>query len=179
MNVLHNTDSKIQYFLPQYHFNEIHSKTIRASTKKIYPVIRHLDFNASRVTRWLFKIRGLSLKNLCFDEMVDNGSFFTIYEKENEEWVIGLLSESLKTPSRLESQQSFNNWNPGRGLKIVWNFRLNTINSNMVIVSTETRVLCLNKKVKLIFSVYWFFIRPFSGLIRKEMLRILKNKCEP
>jgi hypothetical protein len=32
-------------------------------------------------------------------------------------------------------------------------------------------------KARLIFALYWILICPFSGLIRREMLRIIKMKA--
>ena len=61
-------------------------------------------------------------------------------------------------------------------LKITLNFLMSEIGPGQTEVSTETRVQCLGKTMKRRFSIYWFFIRPFSGLIRREMLRILKKQ---
>ena len=168
----------IDAYLPHYHYNEIHSKIINAPAAVIYTKLRHLNFHSSWISRVLFKLRGLSTKNMTFDRMVDNGSFFTMHEKENEEWIVGLLAESFKFAETLQHGKNFKEWNPGSGVKIAWNFKLNGLADNKVKVSTETRVQCLNRKTLLIFSVYWFFVRPFSGLIRLEMLRILKKECE-
>jgi hypothetical protein len=62
------------------------------------------------------------------------------------------------------------------GLKIFWNFYFKSVSDNETVVSTETRILCLSAKVKRRFSVYWFFVRPFNGLIRLEILRLIKKK---
>jgi hypothetical protein len=167
----------IDYYLPEFDYNEIHSKIINAPLDKVYNNLRHLDFAASWISRWLFKIRGLGTNAMSFDLMVDTGSFFTIYEKENNEWVVGLLADSFRMPVNLTADQDFRDWNPGKGIKIAWNFKCDVLNKDKVKVSTETRIKCLNKKSKFVFSIYWFFVRPFSGLIRREMLRILDLKC--
>jgi hypothetical protein len=60
--------------------------------------------------------------------------------------------------------------------KVGWSFCFKEREDGTTEIVTETRVLCLNKTTKFVFSVYWFFIRPFSGLIRFEMLRLIKNK---
>ena len=168
----------IDHYLPAYDYNEIHSKIINAPVGTVYSNLRHLDFSSSWISRILFKMRGLGTNAMSFDLMVDTGSFFTVYEKENSEWVVGLLSESFKMPSTLDNNQDFRDWNPGRGIKIAWNFKCDAITKKRVRVITETRIKCLNKKSRYIFSLYWFFIRPFSGLIRREMLRILAAKCQ-
>jgi hypothetical protein len=168
----------INYYLPDYHFNEIHSKNLKAPLDKIYRTLRQLDFSKSWVISGLFKIRGLKTNKMSFDKMIDTDSFFTIYEKENKEWVIGLLADSFKMPTLLKHLENFNDWDPGKGVKIAWNFLLQEMENGNVKVSTETRIQCLSKKAKFFFAVYWVLVRPFSGLIRLEMLRILKNKSE-
>jgi len=45
-------------------------------------------------------------------------------------------------------------------------------------LTTETRIKCLDEDSRSRFGWYWAFIRPFSGLIRMEMLRAIKRKAE-
>jgi hypothetical protein len=168
----------IDNYLAEYDYNEIHHRIIHAPVDKIYNTLRHLDFSESWISRLLFKIRGLNTKNMSFDRMVDRDSFFTIYEKQNREWLVGLLAESFKAAVFLDHPENFKEWNPGKGIKIAWNFLLQENGPQNVKVSTETRILCLNRKSWFIFSLYWALVRPFSGLIRKEMLRVLQNKCQ-
>ena len=46
------------------------------------------------------------------------------------------------------------------------------------LLSTETRILCLGPKALKRFRAYWMVIRPFSGIVRKEWLRIAKKMAE-
>jgi hypothetical protein len=45
-------------------------------------------------------------------------------------------------------------------------------------VATETRIVCTDEASRRAFLRYWRVIRPFSGLIRLEMLRLLRNAAE-
>ena len=99
----------INHYLPDYHYNEIHYEIINAPLNKIYNNLRHLNFGESWISRLLFKIRGLKTDNMSFNKMVDTDSFFTIYEKENEEWLIGLLAESFKVSNLLKAQEVLSN----------------------------------------------------------------------
>jgi len=45
-------------------------------------------------------------------------------------------------------------------------------------VSTETRVLCYGRNERILFRCYWTVIGFFSGLIRKEMLQMVKRNSE-
>jgi len=45
-------------------------------------------------------------------------------------------------------------------------------------VATETRVISYGRPAKLFFRIYWQLIAPFSGLIRREMLRMIEREME-
>ena len=63
-------------------------------------------------------------------------------------------------------------------IKVVWNFQFEKLEKDKTKVSTETRVLCVAPITKLTFGLYWSIIKPFSGLIRKKMLKIIKDDSE-
>ena len=41
------------------------------------------------------------------------------------------------------------------------------------LLSTETRILATDPRARRAFAAYWWFIRPASGAIRREVLRIV------
>jgi hypothetical protein len=56
--------------------------------------------------------------------------------------------------------------------KVATNFLVTRRGSGFCLLSTETRILCLGPKALSSFRRYWTLIRPFSGLIRREWLRL-------
>ena len=46
------------------------------------------------------------------------------------------------------------------------------------LLSTETRVLAPDPGTRRAFATYWFFIRPASGAIRREVLRRVAHRAE-
>ena len=44
-------------------------------------------------------------------------------------------------------------------------------------VSTETRIACADDGARRRFGPYWFFVRPFSGLIRRIWLREIRRQA--
>ncbi|EGH05146.1 hypothetical protein PSYAE_24927, partial [Pseudomonas amygdali pv. aesculi str. 0893_23] len=44
---------------------------------------------------------------------------------------------------------------------------------------TETRVQCLDAVALRQFRPYWYLIRPFSGLIRRRVLKAIQRKVLP
>jgi hypothetical protein len=147
----------IDRYLPGYTYNEFHKKVINASAEKCFLAAKQLDMRESFITTFLMKLRGLPTKDLTLQGFIKNICFTCLEENPNEEFIIDASQHNTK---------------------IIWNFYFKVIEDNRTLVSTETRVLCLTKRSKLLFSVYWFFVKPFSGLIRLEMLRLIRRKAE-
>ena len=62
--------------------------------------------------------------------------------------------------------------------KAVWNFTTESLAPGRTRVTTITRIATPDPATKRSFGRYWRVIRPFSGLIRIEMLRALKRRAE-
>ncbi len=145
----------IDKYLPHYTYYEHHHTIIKAGAKDCFLTTKELDMSDSWITKILMKLRGLPTKDLKLQGFLQNICFTYIEEDPFKEFVI-------------DASQP--------GLKIFWNFYFKPVSENVTVVSTETRILCLSAKVKRLFSLYWFFVRPFSGLIRIEILRLIKKE---
>ncbi|NUR84662.1 MAG: hypothetical protein HOY71_11310 [Nonomuraea sp.] len=64
---------------------------------------------------------------------------------------------------------------PGYG-KAVISMRLEAVGASATRAITETRVLCTDEDSRRAMARYWWLIRPFSGLIRRVMLRALRDR---
>lgn len=147
----------INKYLPQFTFNEYHKSFINASAKDCFLAARNLDMRKSFLTKILMKLRGLPTKDLTLQGFIKNIGFTYLEENPYHEFVIDASQKNIK---------------------IAWNFYFETIEKNKTLVSTETRILCLTKQSKSLFSLYWFFVKSFSGLIRLEMLRLIRKNVE-
>jgi hypothetical protein len=163
-------------YLPRFHFSEEHSIVIGCKPELIWPIIVQGDMSSSWVIRLLFALRGMPARMTTIQGL-NEGKFITLEEKENQELIIGLIGQFWKSNGNLQTfnPENFITWNIKGFLKATWNFELIPTNEGTRVV-TETRVLCLDERSLRKFKRYWFFIRPFSGLIRKEILRGLKKK---
>ena len=162
--------------LSDYTFREYHQTVVHASPALVYTAILNLNFRKSRVIHTLFRLRGLRTGTLR--EMLDSGMFHQIASKQGEELLIALLvDEKGRIVSRLSSKE-FRDAAPKRGLRIAWNFLLLPRDANSIMLSTETRVRCHGVPAYLLFAPYWLMIRPFSGWIRREMLKLIKGDAE-
>jgi hypothetical protein len=187
-----NTPTLIDAFLPAYDVAERHQMRVRARIEQVYAAVRRLDLGGSGVVRMLFWFRELPAfflrpsnwgaagrLGLTLDVLLDSG-FVLLGERPNEELVLGLVGR-FWTPSgdiqRLTLKEFRNFQRPGYA-KAVWNFSLSGQAGGTTLLTTETRVLCLDATSRKRFLAYWSFVGPFSGLIRRRILRSIKRQAE-
>jgi len=164
-------------YMPDYAYTEVHDLEIPAKRADVYDTARHLDFSQSAVTRGLFKLRRLHANSLAIDDLLSGDGFTLLDELPPEEFVIGLAGTGIATPAPIQSGEHFTSLVLPRGIKIAWNFRTEVAAPELTRLRTETRVACYGRAAKLVFAAYWAVVRPFSGLIRKEMLRQVRDQA--
>ena len=160
-------------YIPEFQFNEIHKTVVNATASEAYKTTMELDLSKSRVIEILFKLRGLPFNSNEFAEINRNMRFTLLEEIPYSEFLYGFWF-STKTEWVVDLNEFIND-STKYNAKVGWSFCFNQRTDGTTEIITETRVLCLNKISKFVFTIYWFFIRPFSGLIRLEMLRLLKD----
>ena len=168
----------IDDFLPEYDFVETHSIAIDASVEQVYAAANEVDFADSFIVKCLLRLRGMSgeavsLRNLEYSK------FKILGERLNKEVLIGLAGRFWTPWGDMQTvdASNFREFDKRGYAKAVWNFSLDG-SSNGTNLTTETRIRCLDVGSRRSFGFYWTFIQPFSGLIRKEMLRTIKLKAE-
>lgn len=172
----------IDEFLDVYDFSERHETKIRASRERVYAAVNTAELTDSWIIWGLFALRGLGWSNrakkLTLREMTGSG-FAILGEKPNEEILLGLAGKFWTPTGQLQKIDSgnFREFNEKGFAKAVWNFSLDETGGE-TLLKTETRIRCLDEESRQSFALYWTLIKPFSGLIRTEMLRIIKEKAE-
>jgi hypothetical protein len=167
-------------FLPSYHFNEVHSIKIAASPSEVEKVLREFDFSGSRLIKLLFAVRGLPPNLATGIASLEQMGFVVLGQEDEKEIVFGLIGKFWTTKGDIVrvTKEEFTSFpHPGYA-KAAWNFLIDPIISGECILSTETRIICADEDSKKFFSRYWFIIKPFSRLIRKEMLKQVKKNVE-
>jgi hypothetical protein len=169
----------IDQYLPKFHYSEKHAIRISSVPEIISGCLENLDFRNSRVISFLFWLRGMPAKMRSLEGLTNDG-FFELDRQPNKEVVIGLAGQFWKSNGNLQkiAPEDFVPFDKPDFLKGVWNFYIQQLDTNICVLSTETRVYCTSDKSRKKFSRYWFFIKPFSGLIRMEMLRSIKKSSE-
>lgn len=172
-------DTLINRYMPTYQFNEYHEIIGYGSPALYFKAAKQMDMAESFIVKSLFWLRGIPIKDLRLSGFLQNMHFTYLDENLPKEFLIAFwLRPDVKGPVLIDDKERFIKEIDPWIQKVTWNFRFETVKNEKIRISTETRVFCLNKKTMKVFSVYWFFIRPFSGLIRKRMLRMIKRKVE-
>ena len=182
------TADRIDQLLPAFDFRAGYEIRINAPRERVYECLLHLDFRDLWLTRVLMTLRSgkRTPRNAVPADLHQRfrGTGFVILEEvPNEELVIGVAGRFWRldggrfkelTPSNFQ-EFSRTGWT-----KAAWNFKLTTEsgNSQMTLLSTETRIQCLGRAARWKFGAYWGLVGPFSGLIRKELLKHVKEKAE-
>ena len=94
--------------------------------------------------------------------------------------ILGLAGQFWKPTARLLriAPNAFRTFSRPAYCKAAWNLRIEPTGFSRVRLTTTTRVYCPSTRVQILFACYWAFIRPFSGLIRRVMLRLIRTAAE-
>ncbi len=161
----------IDRYLPVYTHRTVHSRAIAATPEAVYAATRTLDFSASWLTRGLLALRGFGVAEPNLAALRQVLQFEPLDESAPHELVMG----GVYPLQRLSPEAYLAHARPG--LKMAWNFSV-TPTPTGSLLRTETRVLCIGARIQRRFGLYWLFIRPFSGLIRHELLRCVALTVE-
>jgi hypothetical protein len=173
----------IDQVLPAYDFHERHYLDIEAPPDACYRAARNLDFSQSRIIKTLFVLRGLGADALSIEAMTTAGGFTLVEEAPPAEFVLehemtsNHGSGDQPNPHRTVANRTVANRTVANRTVIAWNFRTETLSTRTTRLHTETRVACSGRS-KLVFGAYWLAIKPFSGLVRREMLRLARDSAE-
>ena len=180
----------IDDFLPMYDVAERHAIDVSAPVEPVYAATRKLDLSSSILARFLFWLRkvpgwlffrrsGQKQLGLNMEGLLKSG-FILLGEKPHEEIVLGLVGRFWTAQGDLQSLDSdgFQRFQERGYAKAASNFSLSCPAQGVTRLTTETRVLCLDAHSRRRFRLYWLFVRPFSGMVRKEALRAVKREAE-
>ncbi|MHC1744803.1 MAG: hypothetical protein AB9873_17485 [Syntrophobacteraceae bacterium] len=171
----------IDQFLPRFDTVARYRIDVHAPVDQVYAAARLLDMRSSWITRALFRLRGLPAISLTLDGMCRWG-FVLLGERPPREIVFGLIGRFWTLSPRIQpvTPDSFSTFEQSGFAKVAGNLALfpDPNREGIVRVTTETRIRCLDAASRRRFRLYWIVVGPFSGLIRKEWLRLIKHKAE-
>lgn len=172
--------------MPKFQFVEHHAIEVPAPAETAYRMLLQTDFGRSRVIRALFRLRGLGPRfqtargqpmRVGLQDFVRAG-FLPLGDRPGEEIALGLLrgpGRSLDDQLPIGADEFASFAMPGF-VKIAMDFRFTALGPSSSLVSTETRVFAVDDAARRSFARYWRLIRPFSALIRRRMLALLRSE---
>src|SRR5712692_4099350 len=155
------------------------TSTIGGVTRALYAVRTLPSFPARPRETWRRFCDELLRKCFTLDGMLSEG-FALLEERPGEELVLGTVGRFWRARGELcaTSPDRFRAPAPSGTAKAAWNFEVGMRADGATELRTETRVLCADAATRRRFRAYWMVIRPFSGLIRQEMLAAVRSAAE-
>ena len=175
--------------LPEYDVSKRHRVVIRAPCPRVFDEVLRYDFRGSRVTRVLMALRGYGgrLRRAerevpgTLPESLARFGFTPLAEAPGEELVFGLVGQFWRPSGGLRtvSAGEFAAFREPGFAKAAWNLLCApTADPAVTELSTETRVACSGGAARRKFLLYWRVVEPFSGLIRRSLLRGVRRAAE-
>ena len=169
----------IDEYLPLFHFSETHATDVNVPANVVYSSVLACDLSRSVIVRFLFRLRRFPKCEMTFEGLQQIG-FRLLAKRENREIVFGLIGKLWTSSAGILPfwPEEFVSFDAKGYAKVVGNLLAVPITSHRTRLITETRVHCTSSLSRARFALYWSIIRPFSGLIRKEWLRLIKQHAE-
>jgi hypothetical protein len=178
--------SRIDEFLPDHDFSASYDTRVKAPASVAYERLLSLDFSELCLVRILMMVR--SGKRLPRDvvsgdlrQRLQGTGFVILAEVPNEELVMGVAGRFWRPDGGrcMElTADDFTRFVRSGFAKVAWNFRLRTESPGSTVLSTETRIKCFGQGALWAFRIYWSLVGPFSGLMRKAILKQVKSEAE-
>lgn len=179
----------VDEFMPIYDARTSHRLRVDAPAGVVYEAARHAHVERSPVVRLLIALRNVPMSlsagrgarrlALSIDELTRNGRFIVLAERPGKEFALGLVGAFWRPQPDLQrvDASDFAAYADKRFAKAVWTFAVEP-DGAASLLSTETRVRCPSDATRRRFLLYWRVVGPFSGLIRREILRAVKREAE-
>ena len=172
-----NATTLLDEVLPDFDVGTRYSIRVRATPEQIFKLLQK-GIPVGSFSRMLMLLR--RLPRIMRKDECSNYSFYQLKQSQDREIVIGIVGQFWKPVARtveINSLQEFVEFQKEGYSKAALNLRILPQEGGLCLVSTETRVLSYGS-AKDAFGKYWKLIRPFSGVIRREVLRKIKRQAE-
>ena len=151
-------------YLPSYEFSTRHEVAIEADAAGADRALREVTFKDVPLVRALVFARGLGLRRATDNVLATMIPRATVLEDvRGEGMVVSLTGRFWRVRGR----------GPEAPADAVVDFRARPGS-----LTTETRVHIADPESRRKFERYWRVVRPFSGLIRSQVLRAAKRRAE-
>lgn len=116
-----------------------------------------------------------------FPEKLERFGFTQLEEDPCRELVFGIAGRFWRYDGglrRIADRQAFLDFSEDGCVKVAWNLRIGDGDGESCDLSTETRIAYFGSAARRKFRLYWTLVGPFSGLIRRALLRGVRRRVE-
>ncbi len=144
------------------------------------------DLATSPVSKALLALRGYGRRALrpnigTFPEKLERFGFTKLDEVPGRELVFGIAGRFWRPDGglrRLTDRAAFMAFCEEGCVKAAWNVRIDDAGEEASDLSTETRIQFFGTAPRDKFRLYWALVGPFSGILRRNLLRGIKARAE-
>ena len=171
-----NREHILDDWLPIFDASETHRIRVDADASTCWESLRTMDLGESRVVRLLFGARGIRSTATDLDSILEKG-FTLLEESPPDHLVMGMVGRPHRSQIDRVSVAGFREYDVPGSVRILWSFSIEPHGHGSA-VTTVTRIQATDAAGRRGFLRYWRFVRPFSGLTRVAMLRLIRRKAE-
>jgi hypothetical protein len=177
--------SRLDEFLPEWQFHEIHTRRILAPADRVFAAIRQVRADEIRSFTTLTWIRRFgrpgppSILNASNEPIIDlalKSGFLALADDAPRELVVGAIVGAPQGAHGTPTPAFFKAPPPGYAIAAM-NFLVTSDGANSSWISTETRVFASGAAARRRFAAYWRIIYPGSSLIRHMWLRAIERRA--
>jgi hypothetical protein len=196
------TDSLLDIFMPEYEIAECHHIAVLAPAETTFAAACEVEMAKSGITQAIFRARELALgcvpgsaqrksvqllernvgrsepKGLIED--VKAQGWEVLAEIPGREIILGTVTQPWvkNTVFRSVPPEEFASFEEPGYVKIVFTLRADPVTASQSVARTETRVVTTDAEARTKFRRYWALFSPGIILIRRALLRSVKNEAE-
>lgn len=166
--------------LPDAPFAERHERVLHAPPEQIWSDLMSLRLTDLSVSRLLVRVRYLGRPQAEPAPMVQQGPVVVLSVEPGHRWVGGRIAQPWRLRPRAAPDPADLNElavyaEPG-WLKMGLEFVLEPVGTDRTVLTTTTLCAPTDPNARRRFAPYWRLIRPFSGLIRRDILATMARR---
>ncbi len=180
---------KLDELLPSYDVAARYDILVLAPVAETFAAFERTDFSECRLTKLLIGLRAMGRRQADMADMnagmqaerLRRAGFVELARVPGKEIVYGVVGRFWRPDggvvTGLSAEEVIAFQSEGYA-KAAWNFAFVAESEGMTRVITETRIQVIGRRARWKFRTYWLIVGPFSGLIRKEILALVKRNAE-
>jgi hypothetical protein len=175
-------------YIPEPEVTERHRKMIDASPEAAFAAVNQVELTESKVVRLIIETRTLVMGGKepadalprPFIEQIKALGWGVLEETPGREIAFGAVCKPWEGDVKFRAvpAEEFAAFAEPGYAKIAWSITVNRLGGTRSLIRTETRVVTTDAESRRRFRRYWSLVSPGVGLIRREMLRLIKRRAE-